>query len=427
MIYAFSCKEFYIHMLTNSMFDGCCFETELKYLELFPGGFFNFRQIKAATHNFSSANKIGEGGFGPVYKVDYFQLGVLQILNLLRLLLTCKNCHFHVFLQGVLPNGVPIAVKQLSPKSKQGVSEFVNEIGTISALQHPNLVKLLGCCTEDNQLLIVYEYMENNSLAHALFGPKEIKSRLNWPTRVKICLGIAKGLAFLHEESKLKIVHRDVKPTNVLLDEDLNAKISDFGFAKLYEGEKTHVITRIAGTTGYMAPEYAMRGYLTNKADVYSFGVVVLEIVSGKNSMKYKPNEESFYLLDLAYVLQQKGNLIALVDSTLGYNYLMKEALTILELAMLCTNPSPTLRPVMSEVVRILEGKTQMKAPLLHAPYSTDDFVRAKAMADIPLSTQSGGTFGEGTSNAFSSLVVGKEGEECNVKVDYSPEISEDT
>ncbi|KAF8379003.1 hypothetical protein HHK36_028430 [Tetracentron sinense] len=381
MIYAFSCKEFYIHILTNSMFDGCCFETELKYLELFPGGFFNFRQIKAATQNFSSANKIGEGGFGPVYK-------------------------------GVLPNGTPIAVKQLSPKSKQGVREFVNEIGTIAALQHPNLVKLLGCCTEDNQLLIVYEYMENNSLAHALFGLEEIKSRLTWPTRVKICLGIAKGLAFLHEESKLKIVHRDVKPTNVLLDEDLNAKISDFGFAKLYEGEKTHVITRIAGTTGYMAPEYAMRGYLTNKADVYSFGVVVLEIVSGKNSMKYKPNEESFYLLDLAYVLQQKGNLIALVDPNLGYDYLMKEALTILELAMLCTNPSPTLRPTMSEVVRILEGKTQMKAPPLHAPYSTDDFARAKAMADIPLSTQSGGTFGEGTSNAFSSLVVGKEGED---------------
>ncbi|KAF8391174.1 hypothetical protein HHK36_023475 [Tetracentron sinense] len=201
-----------------------------------------------------------------------------------------------LFLLGVLPNGAPIAVKQLP-----NVREFVNEIGTIAALQHPNLVKLLGCCTEDNQLLIV----------------------------------------------------------------------------------------------GYMAPEYAMRGYLTNKADVYSFGVVILEIMSGKNSMKYKPNEESFYLLDL--VLQQKGNLIALVDSTLGYNYLMKEALNILELAMLCTNPSPTLRPVMSEVVRILEGKTQMKAPPLHAPYSMDDFVRAKAMADIPLSTQSCGTFGEGT------------------------------
>ncbi|KAF8391175.1 hypothetical protein HHK36_023476 [Tetracentron sinense] len=385
-----------MHMLTNSMFDGCCFETELKYLELFPGGFFNFRQIKAATHNFSSANKIGEGGFGPVYK-------------------------------GVLPNGAPIAVKQLSPKSKQGVREFVNEIGTIAALQHPNLVKLLGCCTEDNQLLIVYEYMENNSLAHALFGPEEFRSRLNWPTRVKICLGMAKGLAFLHEESKLKIVHRDVKPTNVLLDKDLNAKISDFGFAKLYEDEKTHVITRIAGTTGYMAPDYAMRGYLTNKADVYSFGVVVLEIMSGKNSMKYKPNEESFYLLDLAYVLQEKGNLIALVDSTLRYDYSMKEALTILELAMLCTNPSPTLRPTMSEVVRILEGKTQMKAPPLHAPYSMDDFARAKAMADIPLSTQSDGTFRDGTSNAFSSLLASQEGEEGNVSVYYSLEISDNT
>ncbi|KAF8391183.1 hypothetical protein HHK36_023484 [Tetracentron sinense] len=377
---------------------------ELKYLELFPEGFFNFRQIKVATQNFSSANKIGEGGFGPVYK-------------------------------GVLQNGVAIAVKQLSPKSKQCVCEFVNEIGTISALQHPNLVRLLGCCTEENQLLIVYEYMENNSLARmlylvktctSLFCPEEFRSRLNWPTRVKICLGIAKGLAFLHEESKLKIVHRDVKPANVLLDKDLNAKISDFGFAKLYEGEKTHVITRIAGTNGYMAPEYATRGYLTNKADVYSFGVLYLKL-SGKNSMKYKPKAESVYLLDLAYDLQEKGNLIALIDPILGYDYSMKEALTLLELAMLCTNPSPTVSPTMSEVVRILEGKTQMKAPPLHAPYSADNFVRAKAMADIPLSIQSGGTFREGTSNTFSSLVVGKEGEECNVTVDYSPEISEDT
>ncbi|KAF8364829.1 hypothetical protein HHK36_033196 [Tetracentron sinense] len=150
-----------------------------------------------------------------------------------------------------------------------------------------------------------------------------------------------------------------------------------------------------------MAPEYATRGYLTNKADVYSFGVVILEVVSGKKSIKYKPNAESVYLLDLAYDLQEKGNLIALIDPILGYDYSMKEALTILELAMLCTNPSPTVRPTMSEVVRILEGKTQMKAPPLHAPYSADNFVRAKAMADIPLSIQSGGTSKKGHQTPF--------------------------
>ncbi|XP_027357081.1 probable LRR receptor-like serine/threonine-protein kinase At1g53430 isoform X2 [Abrus precatorius] len=180
-------------------------------------GYFSLRQIKAATNNFDSANKIGEGGFGPVYK-------------------------------GVLSDGDVIAVKQLSSKSKQGNREFVNEIGMISALQHPNLVKLYGCCIEGNQLLLIYEYMENNSLARALFGKEEQKLHLDWPTRMKICVGIARGLAYLHEESRLKIVHRDIKATNVLLDKDLNAKISDFGLAKLDEEENTHISTRVAGT-----------------------------------------------------------------------------------------------------------------------------------------------------------------------------------
>ncbi|XLT32065.1 hypothetical protein HN873_063357, partial [Arachis hypogaea] len=149
---------------------------------------------------------------------------------------------------GILPNGTIIAVKQLSSKSKQGNREFINEIAMISALQHPCLVKLYGCCVEGDQLLLVYEYMENNSLAYALFGPKENELKLNWPTRQKICVGIARGLAFLHEESRLKIVHRDIKATNVLLDKNLNPKISDFGLAKLHEEDATHISTRIAGT-----------------------------------------------------------------------------------------------------------------------------------------------------------------------------------
>ncbi|XXG90304.1 hypothetical protein AAC387_Pa12g2107 [Persea americana] len=190
------------------------------------------------------------------------------------------------------------SVKQLSSKSKQGNREFVNEIGMISALQHPNLVKLYGCCSEGNQLLLVYEYMENNSLARALFGPEEQQLKLDWPTRQRICVGIARGLAYLHEESRLKIVHRDIKATNVLLDKDLIPKISDFGLAKLDEEENTHISTRIAGTIGYMAPEYALRGYLTDKADVYSFGIVALEIVSGKSNTNYKQKVDGVYLLD---------------------------------------------------------------------------------------------------------------------------------
>ncbi|KAL0301267.1 UNVERIFIED_CONTAM: putative LRR receptor-like serine/threonine-protein kinase [Sesamum radiatum] len=211
-------------------------DSELRGLDL-QTGYFTLRQIKAATNNFDNANKIGEGGFGPVYK-------------------------------GVLSDGTVIAVKQLSSKSKQGNREFVNEIGMISALQHPNLVKLFGCCIEGNQLLLIYEYLENNCLARALFGRQEQRLNLDWQTRKKICLGIARGLAYLHEESR-----------------------------------------------GYMAPEYTMRGYLTDKADVYSFGIVALEIVSGKSNTNYRPKEEFVYLLDWAYVLQEQGNLLELVDS----------------------------------------------------------------------------------------------------------------
>nr|GMD87764.1 probable leucine-rich repeat receptor-like serine/threonine-protein kinase At3g14840 [Ipomoea batatas] len=226
------------------------------------------RQIKVATNNFNVANKIGEGGFGPVYK-------------------------------GTLSDGTIIAVKQLSSKSKQGYREFLNEIGMISCLQHPNLVKLYGCCVEGKPLLLVYEFLENNSLAHALFGREDCPLKLDWATRQRICVGIAKG---------------------------------------------------------YTAPEYALWGYLTFKADVYSFGVVALEIVAGKNNMKYRHDEECVCLLDWALDLQKKGNLIELMDPRLGSNYDKEGALRMIKVALLCTNPSPVLRPSMSEVVKMLEG-----------------------------------------------------------------------
>lgn len=214
-------------------------------------------------------------------------------------------------------------------------------------------------------MLVVYEYMENNSLARALFGRKEQRLNLDWPTRRNICLGIAKGLSHLHDESRLKIVHRDIKASNVLLDKNLNAKISDFGLAKLDEQENTHISTRVAGTIGYMAPEYAMRGYLTDKADVYSFGVVALEIVSGKSNTNYLPEEDFVHLLDWAYVLQEQGTLLELVDPVLGLDYSEEEALRMLNLALLCTNPSPTLRPVMSDALRMLKGEIEVRPPLV--------------------------------------------------------------
>ncbi|MBA0606326.1 hypothetical protein Godav_018806, partial [Gossypium davidsonii] len=309
--------------------------TELKGLDLQTSSF-SLRQIKAATNNFDVANKIGEGGFGPVYKI------VLQRRY-------CKAKAFKISdMQGTLPDGTVIAVKQLSAKSKQGNREFVNEIGMISALQHPHLVKLFGCCIEGNQLLLIYEYMENNSLARALFGPLECQLKLDWPTRRKICIGIARGLAYLHEESRLKIVHRDIKATNVLLDKHLNPKISDFGLAKLDEEDNTHISTRVAGTYGYMAPEYAMRGYLTDKADVYSFGIVILEIVSGRSNTNCRPKEESFYLLDWVHVLKEEGNLLGLVDPRLGSNYDKEEVMTMINVAFLCTDVNAAARPAMS-------------------------------------------------------------------------------
>ncbi|XP_059435603.1 probable leucine-rich repeat receptor-like serine/threonine-protein kinase At3g14840 isoform X6 [Corylus avellana] len=189
-------------------------------------------------------------------------------------------------------------------------------------------------------------------------GPEEYCLNLDWPTRQKICVGIARGLAFLHEESTIKVVHRDIKTTNVLLDRDLNPKISDFGLAKLDEEGNTHISTRVAGTIGYMAPEYALWGYLTYKADVYSFGVVTLEIVAGKNNMKYRPNENYVCLLDWALVLQRKGNIMELVDPKLGSELNKEEASRMIKVALLCTNPSPALRPTMSAVVSMLEGQT---------------------------------------------------------------------
>ncbi|KAL3522573.1 hypothetical protein ACH5RR_015407 [Cinchona calisaya] len=318
---------------------------------------FTLKQLKVATSNFDNMNKIGEGGFGPVYK-------------------------------GVLPDGTVIAVKQLSSKSRQGNREFLNEIGMISCLQHPNLVKLHGCCIEGDQLMLVYEYMENNSLARALFESEGSQMLLDWPTRFKIAVGIARGLAFLHEESRLKIVHRDIKATNVLLDGDLNPKISDFGLARLNEDERTHISTKIAGTIGYMAPEYALWGYLTYKADVYSFGVVLLEIVSGKNNNNYMPSNNFICLLDWACHLQQAKNYEDLLDQRLSSQVNKEEIDRLVKVALLCTNASSSLRPTMSEAVCMLEGEMTIPDVIPEANTYTED-LRFKAMRDLYREKQS--------------------------------------
>ncbi|URE20783.1 LRR receptor-like serine threonine-protein kinase [Musa troglodytarum] len=258
---------------------------------------FTYSELKTATEDFNSANKLGEGGFGPVYK-------------------------------GKLSDGRTVAVKQLSVASNQGKHQFMTEIAIISAVQHRNLVKLYGCCVEGEKRLVVYEYLENKSLDQAIFGNNNL--HLDWPIRFEICLGIARALAYLHEESRVRIVHRDVKASNILLDANLNPKISDFGLAKLYDDDKTHISTRVAGTIGYLAPEYAMRGHLTEKADVFAFGVVVLEVLSGRSNADQSLKNEKVYLLEWvllgdvgtgksSLVLRfVKGQFVEFQESTIG-------------------------------------------------------------------------------------------------------------
>ncbi|XP_019196516.1 PREDICTED: probable LRR receptor-like serine/threonine-protein kinase At1g56140 [Ipomoea nil] len=299
---------------------------------------FSYADLKAGTSDFSPSNKLGEGGFGPVYK-------------------------------GTLDDGRNVAVKQLSVASHQGKSQFVAEIATISAVQHRNLVKLYGCCYEGDRRLLVYEYHENKSLDQALFGGSNLC--LDWPRRFEICLGVARGLAYLHEESRLRIVHRDIKASNILLDSDLNPKISDFGLAKLYDDKKTHISTRVAGTIGYLAPEYAMRGHLTEKADVFSFGVVALEIVSGRPNSDSSLEQDKIYLLEWAWHLHENNRDVDVVDENLP-DFNEDEVKRVIGVSLLCTQASPGLRPSMSRVVAMLSGDTEVPTVTSRPSYLTD-------------------------------------------------------
>ncbi|KAM5577311.1 putative LRR receptor-like serine/threonine-protein kinase [Rosa sericea] len=299
---------------------------------------FSYPELKTATNDFDEAHKLGEGGFGPVYR-------------------------------GTLSDGRVIAVKQLSAASHQGKNQFVTEIATISAVQHNNLVKLYGFCTEGVKRLLVYEYLENNSLDQALFGKRRLN--LDWSTRFNICLGTARGLTYLHEESRVRIVHRDVKASNILLDTNLIPKISDFGLAKLFDEKKTHISTRVAGTIGYVAPEYAMRGHLTEKTDVFAFGVLALEIVSGRPNSDPSLGEEMTYLLEWAWQLHENRRAVELVDSRLS-EFNEEEAQRIIKIGLLCTQTSPMLRPSMSRVVGMLSGDMEVTTVTSKPGYLTD-------------------------------------------------------
>eukprot|EP00252_Welwitschia_mirabilis_P011792 TRINITY_DN26215_c0_g1_i6.p1 TRINITY_DN26215_c0_g1~~TRINITY_DN26215_c0_g1_i6.p1 ORF type:complete len:536 (-),score=56.92 TRINITY_DN26215_c0_g1_i6:681-2288(-) len=230
---------------------------------------FAIGELKIATNNFNDALKLGQGGFGAVYK-------------------------------GILPDGKAIAVKKLSAQSFRGNKEAMNEIQLLAQVQHRNLVNIVGCCIDGSDSILVFEYFSNGSLEQHLFGRRK---HLDWHGRYNILVGIAKGLVYLHEDSKVKIIHRDIKASNILLDDNFNPKITDFGIAKLLSEDETEIRTRVAGTYGYMAPEYAMQGHLSRKADVYSYGILLLEIISGRRNTTTSDSQDQG-LLELVCCLK---------------------------------------------------------------------------------------------------------------------------
>ncbi|XP_022877612.1 G-type lectin S-receptor-like serine/threonine-protein kinase SD1-1 isoform X3 [Olea europaea var. sylvestris] len=284
---------------------------------------FDLYTISKATNNFSDNNKLGEGGFGPVYK-------------------------------GLFEEGQEIAVKRLSRNSFQGLDEFKNEVICIAKLQHRNLVKLLGCCIEGEEKMLIYEYMPNRSLDLILFDPMQ-SAVLDWPKRFHIINGIARGLMYLHQDSRLRIIHRDLKASNILLDSNMNPKISDFGLARCFGGNETGANTsRVVGTYGYMSPEYAIDGHFSVKSDAYSFGVLVLEIVSGKRNRGFSHKDHHHNLLGHAWRLYKEGRSLELVNAHLDISGYLSEVLRSIHVGLLCVQQSLQDRPGMSAAVLML-------------------------------------------------------------------------
>ncbi|XP_057790518.1 G-type lectin S-receptor-like serine/threonine-protein kinase At4g27290 isoform X1 [Salvia miltiorrhiza] len=285
---------------------------------------FELSTMSKATDGFSLNNKLGEGGFGPVFK------GLLE--------------------------GQEIAVKRLSTTSRQGAHEFKNEVICIAKLQHRNLVKLLGCCIQGEERMLVYEYMTNKSLDIILFDQVK-KTILDWPRRFNIINGIARGLMYLHQDSRLRVIHRDLKASNILLDSDMIPKISDFGLARTFGGNETGADTsRVVGTYGYMSPEYAVDGMFSVKSDVFSFGVLVLEIISGKRNRGFTLEDHRHNLLGHAWMLYKEEKSLELVDSCVEYSSYLSQVARSIHVGLLCVQEEREERPNMSSVVLMLNN-----------------------------------------------------------------------
>ncbi|XP_071703648.1 serine/threonine-protein kinase PBL34-like [Rutidosis leptorrhynchoides] len=308
---------------------------------------FNFNELKLATRSFRPESLLGEGGFGCVFKGWINENGTTPVKP---------------------GTGLSVAVKTLNHDGLQGHKEWLAEVNFLGDLLHPNLVKLIGYCIEDDQRLLVYEFMPRGSLENHLF---RISLPLPWGTRLKIALGAAKGLAFLHEEAERAVIYRDFKTSNILLDADYNAKLSDFGLAKDGpEGDNTHVSTRVMGTYGYAAPEYVMTGHLTSKSDVYSFGVVLLEMITGRRSMdKNRPNGEHNLVEWARPYLLERRRLYQLIDPLLEGRFSVRGAQKAAQLATLCLNRDPKARPLMSDVYEALKPLVNLKDMACTSPY----------------------------------------------------------
>ncbi|KQK15837.1 G-type lectin S-receptor-like serine/threonine-protein kinase B120 [Brachypodium distachyon] len=288
-------------------------------------------RIKAATSNFSESNKLGEGGFGPVYL-------------------------------GILPGGEEVAVKRLCKNSGQGLEEFKNEVILIAKLQHRNLVRLLGCCIQGEEKILVYEYMPNKSLDAFIFN-SEKQGLLDWRMRFDIIEGIARGLLYLHRDSRLRIVHRDLKASNILLDTDMNPKISDFGMARIFGGDENQFNTnRVVGTFGYMSPEYAMEGIFSVKSDVYSFGVLILEIITGKRAVSFHGQQDSLNIAGYAWRQWNEDKCEELIDPSIRSSCSVRQVMRCIHIALLCVQDHAQDRPDIPAVILMLSNDSSALA-----------------------------------------------------------------